>query len=61
MKLFLLKNGDTDPQKVESIAVKPVEDHGGRALLFYLVSGDMALLKLETAAEVVHVIDSLKG
>jgi hypothetical protein len=61
MKLILFKNGETDAQPIESIAVKNADDHEGRALIFYLASGDMAVLKLETAAEVTHVLDSLKG
>jgi hypothetical protein len=61
MKLILFRNGDTDAQPIESTAIKHSDDHDGRALILYLASGDMAVLKLESPAEVAHVIDSLQG
>lgn len=59
MKLLIFRNGETESEGVESIAAK--SEHGARALILYLVSGDMALLKLEDAGEVARLIAELQG
>lgn len=61
MKLILFKNGDTDPQKVKAMALAKVEDAEGRALILYLASGDMAVLKCEDAGELAQLISALQG
>lgn len=59
MKLLICRDGETESETVRIMNVKS-ELHGALALILFLASGDTAVLKLETPAEVARLIDELQ-